>query len=153
MSSKFKTHFIKGLEDSSIPKLKVLADKMVLETANFEILEFRSLQLNHLELSVILDTINNFSEPFSLRSISFSFNTTLADRGAIILANQLPSTIENLGLVGCNIADKGAKAILKWIKKATALQMICIENNPISVDVKQKYRSYFKEHSTKLLVI
>lgn len=153
MSSKFKAHFIAGLKTSSIPKLKLLAEKMAKNTVNFEVLEFRSLQLTLEELVLILNLINSFKEPFSLSSLSFSFNPYFGNEAATVLANKLPNTLENLGLVGCNISDKGAEAILKWIKKTTPLKMICIENNPISSATKQKYYSHFKKYPTKILVI
>jgi hypothetical protein len=147
MSLQFKAHFLEGLETSSIPKFKLLAKEMTLKTANFEILEFRNLQLNIEELTIILNIINSFKKRFSIKSISF--NSKLGDKGAIFLANNLPNTVKNLGLVGCNVRDHGANSILTWIQNATSLQMICIENNAISNEVKQKYYSYFKKYPAK----
>jgi len=63
-----------------------------------------------------------------LGSFSLSYNA-IGDEGASILANSLPNTLTELGLIGCSIRDNGGEAILKWAKDANGLRMVCIENN------------------------
>ena len=67
------------------------------------------------------------SELARLSSFSLSYNN-IGDKGASTLANALPNTLTELGLVGCSIGDQGGKAILEWAKYAHGLQMICVED-------------------------
>lgn len=73
-----------------------------------------------------------------LHSFSLSYNE-IGDRGAITLAGALPETLNELGLVGCSIADKGADALLQWAAGAQGLGMICIEGNPMSKTMRDRF--------------
>jgi hypothetical protein len=57
------------------------------------------------------------------------------------LANALPKTLTELGLVGCSIGDQGGKVILEWAKNASGLRLICIEENNISEELRNQFRS------------
>ena len=56
------------------------------------------------------------------------------------LANALPKTLTELGLVGCSIGDQGGKEILEWAKYAGGLRLICIEENNISEELRNQFR-------------
>ena len=72
----------------------------------------------------------------ALVSLSLSYNHALGDAGAIALAQSLPPTIRELGLVNCGIGDAGGKAVLRWAKHATGLRILCIEENQLSEKIK-----------------
>lgn len=74
-----------------------------------------------------------------LGSFSLSFNK-IGDDGAIALADILPGTVPELGLVGCAVSDPGAEALLTWASNASGLRMICIENNSLSADMQNSFR-------------
>ena len=69
---------------------------------------------------------------------SLSYNA-IGDEGAKSLANSLPATLTELGLVGCSIGDRGGKAILDWAKHANGLHMICIEDNKMSDEMRKHF--------------
>ena len=75
-----------------------------------------------------------------LGSFSLSYNA-IGDEGAKSLANSLPATLTELGLVGCSIGDRGGKAILDWAKHANGLHMICIEDNNMSDEMRKQFSS------------
>ena len=62
------------------------------------------------------------------------------DQGAMTLANVLPKTLTEIGLVGCSIGDQGGKEILEWAKYAGGLRLICIEENNISEELRNHFR-------------
>lgn len=103
-------------------------------------LAFRSLQLSPPQVKILVTTIKNHAQesPNAVRSLSFSYNE-LGDKGALVLAEALPLNLVELGLVGCGIGDTGGAAILDWALRANHLRMICIENNPFSADLKQRF--------------
>jgi hypothetical protein len=47
----------------------------------------------------------------SIKSISFSYNQLLGDDGTITIINNLPDTVNEIGLVDCGIGDCGSKII------------------------------------------
>lgn len=71
-----------------------------------------------------------------LVSMSLSYNFTLGDAGAIAMAQSLPPTIRELGLVNCGIGDAGGEALLRWAEQANGLRILCIEENQISEGIK-----------------
>ena len=79
------------------------------------------------------------SELARLGSFSLSYNN-IGDQGAMTLANALPKTLTELGLVGCSIGDQGGKEILEWAKYAGGLRLICIEENNISEELRNQFR-------------
>jgi hypothetical protein len=92
-------------------------------------------------------------EKGALTSISFSYNGALGDAGAITLSKSLPSDISEIGLVKCGIADRGGIEILHWMKSATQLRMICIEQNNFSEQLKFEYRQFSANHPKVLVVV
>ena len=68
----------------------------------------------------------------SLKSLSLSYNKGIGDEGAAALSHELPGSLRELGLVGCDIGDKGGQALLQWARQASDLKMLCIENNNFS---------------------
>jgi len=71
-----------------------------------------------------------------VKSISLSYNDKLGDIGVNKLVEFLPSNLNSLGLVDCNISDKGGAKLLGWIKSATDLKMFCVEHNHFSGEMK-----------------
>ena len=74
-----------------------------------------------------------------LGSFSLSYNS-IGNEGAKTIANTLPNTLTELGLVGCSIGDQGGQEILEWAKHAGRLRMICIEDNSLSKELRNQFR-------------
>ncbi len=88
-----------------------------------------------------------------LKSFSVSYNPGLGDAGATILAHVFPASMTELGLVGCSISDTGGRAILHWAKSAPNLQMICVEGNNFSAELKSQFKKLAAADRSTLVVI
>lgn len=88
-----------------------------------------------------------------LRSFSASYNPGLGDTGVAALAEAFPETMTELGLVGCSIGDAGGRAILEWARTAPELQMICIEGNRFSADMKSRFQDFASPGRQILVVV
>ena len=87
-----------------------------------------------------------------ITSISFSYNPLIGDLGTTALIKSLPSSIREIGCVGCGIGDIGGKEILSWMQTSTHLQMICMEQNNFSDTLKTKFRA-FNINNPKIIVV
>lgn len=80
---------------------------------NSSSLNLRSLDLQPYDVIKIADGLKN-GHPGNgdgTRSITFSYNRSLGDTGAIALAKSLPLSIREIGLVGCGIGDVGGNEL------------------------------------------
>jgi hypothetical protein len=88
-----------------------------------------------------------------LRSFSASYNAEFGDAGAAVLAAALPVTVAELGLVSCAIGDAGGRAILNWVQAATDLQMVCVEGNCFSAEMKSRFCDFARRKTHVLVVV
>ena len=107
-------------------------------------LHLRSLELN---LSHILAIANILKQEknnpnCSITSISFSYNRLLGNEGVIAIAESLPNSINEIGLVACGIGDRGGEVLLKNMEKMSNLKMLCIEQNNFSEQLKRSFLSF-----------
>jgi hypothetical protein len=72
----------------------------------------------------------------TLYSFSFSHNQGLGDTGLVKLLKILPNSLQEIGLVECGITDSSAPELLKWMQSMNYLDMICIEKNNFSSEIK-----------------
>tara|TARA_B110000879_G_scaffold57675_1_gene81119 strand:+ start:54 stop:506 length:453 start_codon:yes stop_codon:yes gene_type:complete len=101
-------------------------------------LHLRNAGLRAQDAQVLAEAMRNTSQAQKLRSFSVSFNPNLTDFGIATFIASLPTTAIELGLVDCSMGDVGGAAILKWTQHVHAPSMICIEQNNISTDLRQK---------------
>lgn len=113
---------------------------------------FRSLGLSLPAIVSIADILKREKENQAITSISFSYNRLLGDAGAIALAQSLPDSIREVGLVDCRIGEKGGTALLDWIKEAPNLKMICVEQNQFSDALRMAFREVSKERPNTRVV-
>jgi len=111
---------------------------------------FRNLGLSIENLKAILDLLTQENN-YTINSISFSHNP-IGDEGAIIIAESLDYSIEEIGLVDCGISDIGGRAILSTLHQLPALDMVCIEQNNLSKNLKLEYQK-FGAFNPELMVI
>lgn len=111
---------------------------------------FRNLNLSISNLEELLDILDQ-EEKYKINSISFSYNP-IGDEGAIIIAERLPDYIEEIGLVDCGIGDIGGRAILEMLNELPELDMICIEQNNLSDNLKLEYQK-FSAFNPDLMVV
>jgi len=115
------------------------------------ILNFRNLDLSAANTVALANILKEGDE--ALTSISFSYNHSLGDEGAIALANNLPESITEIGLVDCGIGELGGAALLNWVKKSPKLRMVCFEQNKFSTQLKMAYRKIGTERPHFLVVV
>lgn len=137
------------------PACQQMADSLASAQKAVLSLALRSLDLSVAEAQKLALIFSEWpaEAEFALQSISFSYNKTLGDAGAIALAEALPTGLLEFGMVGCDIGDAGAKSVLKWAKRASALRMICIEGNPISTALKSEFYDLRQTHQGILVVV
>ena len=114
-------------------------------------LHFRSLSLHSNQIIAIIDLLKEGTG--NLKSISFSYNNSVGDIGAISLAEKLPDSVSEIGLVDCNISDIGGRELLKLAKKSPNLRMLCIEENNFSEALKREFRKFGSMNSGILVVV
>lgn len=117
-------------------------------------LHLRNADLNQNEIALIAEaikTVHDNSGPL-LRSFSMSYNSKLRDEGVSILVQALPSTLTEIGLVKCEIGDKGGEALMTWASSAPKLHWLCIEQNSFSKSVKNRLIKFGKKRSNLLVV-
>ena len=118
-------------------------------------LHLRNLGLTSSEVMAIAQALSEGTtgKKNALRSVSFSYNPLLGDRGAIALAKAFPPSIVEIGLVNCSIGDPGGKELLEWAKRARNLRMICIEQNNFSENLKMEFRKFSHNHPHIMVVV
>ena len=103
-------------------------------------LHLRNAQMTAADVKLIANALDRTSVSELARLVSFSLSyNAIGDEGAKNLADSLPATLTELGLVGCSIGDRGGKAILDWAKHANGLHMICIEDNKMSDEMRKHF--------------
>ncbi|WP_430411211.1 hypothetical protein [Kordia sp.] len=148
----FWTSLISTLKTSEVVKLQTVANQIQDFTVSDDTLALRAKWLNTADVTCIMNVFKNYKGHIPVKTLSLSYNVEIGDKGAILVAESLPKSIESIGLVGCGIKDAGGEAILSWIKGATQLKMICIENNNFSTQLQQKYSDFAKRNPTILVV-
>ncbi len=118
-------------------------------------LNLRSLGLRAAEvmqLALVLKDIEKTGNP-KIDSISFSYNSLLKDKGAIIIIKSLPISIRELGFVNCGIEDSGGQELLNWMKNAPNLSMVCAERNSFSDKLKSDFAKFGIEYPNVIVVV
>jgi len=152
MASKLSQSNLLTLEESLQNALRAIGSDVTMAAAdNFARsvvsssilnLHLRNARITASDVKIIANAMDKTpsSELARLGSFSLSYNT-IGDQGAMTLANALPKTLTELGLVGCSIGDQGGKEILEWAKITSGLRLICIEENNISEELRNQFRS------------
>ncbi|MFT7070836.1 MAG: hypothetical protein ACJAZY_003738 [Spirosomataceae bacterium] len=102
------------------------------------------------DISEIANMLKSSTTDF-IKIISLSYNE-IGDFGASLLAKSMPLSINEVELVGCKIGDEGGIEILHWMKNATNLKMICIEQNNFSEQLKSAFTE-FKRSNPQVIVV
>ena len=151
------TDLITALRSIGTPSCLAAADRLEAATgsqAEFD-LHLRRAGLNQADAEILADGIlrSNTGNALSLRSFSASYNPELGDVGAATLAAAFPTTMTELGLVGCAVGDAGARPILEWARSAPNLKMICVERNNFSAGIKTQFRDLASLGGNMLVVV
>jgi hypothetical protein len=135
------------------PVCKTAASELETEREAFD-LHLRGAGLDVQDAQALAEGLQDLSASgrVLLRSFSASYNPDLGDAGAIVLAQALPVTVTEVGLVGCAIGDAGAAALLDWAQRAPDLRMICVEGNRLSVQMKATFTALGRQRALMVVV-
>lgn len=103
-------------------------------------------------LATALQSLETRGDP-SLDSFSLSYNTGIGDAGAASIAHSLPTTLPELGMVGCDLDDQAGDALLHWARRAPNLHTMCIEQNRFSEGLRTRFNDLARQRSTLLMVV
>lgn len=84
--------------------------------------------------------------------MSVSYNQRLGDSGVTILLEKLPATVSEIGLVNCGIGDVGGLVILNWMRNSQNLQMICMEQNNFSANLRMEFSRFGSENPSVVVI-
>lgn len=117
-------------------------------------LHLRSAEVDAHDARILANAIQEIpiSSTHYLRSFSASHNPDLKDAGAIALLRSFPTTMTELGLVGCSIGDAGGTALQEWALQAPNLRMICVEGNNFSSNLRSKFAELGRRHTSLIVV-
>ena len=103
-------------------------------------LHLRHANLDEGDATKIAVAIRNLSPTHAptVRSFSISYNPGIGESGAIALINSLPTTVTEIGMVGCGLTDQSGIALLAWAERAVSLRMLCVEDNNYSAEMRQR---------------
>lgn len=92
---------VDALREIGTDKCLEKAKELERESSPTRLLNLRNLDLNASNVSAIANCLNEEQEPNNnlLQSISFSYNISLGDLGAMALSKNLPKDISEMGLV------------------------------------------------------
>ena len=150
-------HLVDALRSTDKPVCKAVASKLSRlkdNNAKFD-LHLRSAGLNQDEVRSIAEAIKAVHDEGgpSLQSFSLSYNTDVRDEGVLHLVENLPSTLTEIGLVGCNVNDAGGNALAVWAANAPKLHWLCVEQNNFSQVTKNKLKKLGEARSGLLVIV
>lgn len=88
-----------------------------------------------------------------LGSFSLSYNPGMGDEGASAIASALPTSLPELGMVGCGLGDRAGEALLRWARRAPELHTMCIEQNRFSGHLKARFNALGRQRSGFLMMV
>lgn len=130
--------------------LKSVGSKSLLKKAleiesydgNLASLHLRNLDINDTTLHSITEILKLEVKRLEIKSISLSYNNQLTEKSLIPFIENLPKSIHEIGLVGCDMNDLIGKRIIEKINCLPNLSMICIEKNNFSKNIINEFRQY-----------
>ena len=153
----------KNIQSKIAEILRNIGRKECLEKAEFLLdsenqsssLNLRSLGLNATEVIQLAGVIKDVEKEGNAKidSISFSYNNSLKDKGAVTLIKSLPISIRELGFVNCGIGDNGGQELLDWMRNALNLRMMCAEQNLFSDQLKLDFKKFSIENPKIMVVV
>ncbi len=88
-----------------------------------------------------------------MRSFSVSYNPDMNDTGATALMAALPTSVTEIGMVGCGLGDASGRAVLNLADRSRALRMICVEGNDFSARMRAEISDMGGKRSGLLVVV
>ena len=88
-----------------------------------------------------------------LESFSMSYNADITNEGVLNLIESLPSSVTEIGLVGCGISDDAGEALVNWALKAPKLHWLCVEQNSFSEMMKNRLMKLSQKTKGLLVIV
>ena len=150
-------HLVDALRSTNKPVCEAVASRLSRlkdNNARFD-LHLRSAGLNQDEVQRIAEAIKAVHDNGgpSLQSFSLSYNTGVNDEGVLSLVKNLPTTLTEIGLVGCNVGDTGGNALAAWAANTPKLHWLCVEQNHFSQETKNRFKKLGQSRAGLLVII
>ena len=115
----------------------------------------RQAGLNQADAKLLADALGSFKflRHTDVSSLSVSNNPGIGDADATAIANALPMTLQELGMVGCDMGDQAGETLLRWARAALNLHTMCIEQNRLSARLKARFTELAPERPNILLMV
>jgi hypothetical protein len=137
-----KTQIASILKSEGSKSLLQKALEIESHEGNLVSLHLRNLDINDSTLHSITEILKLEVKCLEIKSVSLSYNNNLTEKGLIPFIENLPKSIREIGLVGCDMNDLIGKKIIEKINCLPNLSMICIEKNNFSKNIINELRNY-----------
>lgn len=89
----------------------------------------------------------------ALNSFSLSYNAGIGDAGASLIAQSLPTSLPELGMVGCDLGEPAGEALFRWATRSTDLHTMCIEQNRFSDGLKARFNGLARQRTNLFMMV
>lgn len=89
----------------------------------------------------------------AMQSFSISDNPNVQDAGVVALAESLPATLREIGMVECRLGDESGEALLNFASQSSGLRMMCIEGNNFSAAMQQRLARLGAERTGLIVIV
>jgi len=148
---------IAALLDTGKPVCKAAAARLEMEgfpSSGFD-LHLRGAGLTTPDALAIAEALNlRLVENASpMRSFSISYNAEIGDDGVVALVGSFPTSLSEIGMVGCDLGDESAEVLLQFAQTVPNLKMMCIEDNRFSPQMRQRFKALGAAQGSLLLIV
>ena len=131
---------IKALRQINKPVCLSVAERLEKRSGPGEAfnLHLRSANLNLSDAELLANSLTSIQQQvdLALNSFSVSYNPGIETDGAQALLSSLPKSVNEFGMVGCQLGDDVGESLISFMARSCDLKMICVEDNFFSSSMK-----------------
>ena len=132
--------FIKALRQTHKPVCLHVAERLEKRSGTGEAfnLHLRSANLDLSDAQLLANSLTSIQQQveLALNSFSVSYNPGIETGGAQALLSSLPKSVNEFGMVGCQLGDDVGASLISFMARSRNLKMICVEDNFFSSSMK-----------------
>ena len=134
--------FIKALRQTHKPVCLHVAERLEKRSGTGEAfnLHLRSANLDLSDAQLLANSLTSIQQQveLALNSFSVSYNPGIETGGAQALLSSLPKSVNEFGMVGCQLGDDVGASLISFMARSRNLKMICVEDNFFSSSMKDQ---------------
>ena len=103
-------------------------------------LHLRSANLDISDAQLLANAFTSIQQQgdLPLNSFSVSYNPGIETGGAQALLSSLPKSVNEFGMVGCQLGDDVGESLISLMARSSNLKMICVEGNLFSASMRNQ---------------